>query len=269
MIPLALLGAGETILAVHGGPGTDHRLFRPELDRLGAVARIVYFDLPGHGRSPEPRDFALETMAQSLEEVRLAAGAEHVTLLGSSYGGFVSLAYALAYPERVARLILVDTAASGSFREQSIAIARGRADPPMLAAFERLWSDELRGDADFREQWGVLFPLYFARATRPQIDAFASRTSYRLATRRAILPTFAGYDLRPRLAELRMPALVIVGEHDWITPPPQARELAAALPNAQLEVFENSGHYPFLEEPERFMALVEAFLVATAKRVTR
>jgi len=267
MIPLVVIGSGEdTILTVHGGPGTDHRLFRPELDRLGAYARLVYFDLPGHGRSTEPPpDFALETMAESLEEVRSAIGAERVTLLGSSYGGFVSLAYALAHPDRVARLILVDTAASNAFREQSLAIAHRRADPQMLAAFERLWNDALASDADFRENWSVLFPLYFARASREQIEEFAGRTSYTLATRRAILPTFGGYDLRSRLDELQMPALVIVGAHDWITPPPLAQDLASALPSAQLVVFEDSGHYPFLEEPERFVATVEAFLAETAE----
>src|SRR5579872_3670605 len=98
MIPIDVVGSGEhTILTVHGGPGTDHLLFRPELDRLGAFARVVYFDLPGHGRSNAPKDFQLETIAESLEEVRTAAHAERVTLLGSSYGGFVSLAYALAH----------------------------------------------------------------------------------------------------------------------------------------------------------------------------
>ena len=268
MIPIDVVGdarSDETIVAVHGGPGTDHRLFRPELDRLGSFARLVYFDLPGHGRSPAPRDFSLDAVAESLEEVRELAGAQRVTLLGSSYGGFVALAYALAHPARVARLVLVDTAASSGFREQSIAIARERANPAMLAAFERLWSDELADDDGFRRDWGTLFPLYFARATHEEVAAFASRTSYTLATRRAILPTMQRFDLRPRLGELRMPALVIVGAHDWITPPPQARELTAGLPDARLVVFEESGHYPFLEEPARFAAEVEAFFSATAK----
>jgi proline iminopeptidase len=264
MIAIEVAGSGrETILAVHGGPGTDHRLFRPELDRLGEFARVVYFDLPGHGRSPAPDDFSLETIAESLEEARLAAGAERVTVLGSSYGGFLSLLYALAYPQRVARLILVDTSSSGSFRARSIAIAHERASEAMLAAFERLWSDALADDDDFRASWRTLFPLYFARTAPAEIDAYAARTSYNLATRRAILPTLVEYDVRSRLASLRMPALVIVGARDWITPPEEARELAAALPNARLVVFESSGHYPFLEEEERFARVVEAFLHET------
>ena len=264
MIAIDVVGSGkETILAVHGGPGTDHRLFRPELDRLAAFARVVYFDLPGHGRSALPHDFRLETVAESLEEARLAAGAPRVNVLGSSYGGFVALAYALAHPERVARLILVDTSASSSFRARSVAIARERANEAMLASFERLWSDALVDDDDFRENWRILFPLYFAQSASEQVDAYAGRTSYNLATRRAILPTFADYDLRPRLGSLRMPALVIVGARDWITPPDEARELVDALPDARLAVFESSGHYPFLEEGERFAHVVETFLQQT------
>jgi proline iminopeptidase len=130
----------------------------------------------------------------------------------------------------------------------------------MLGAFERLWSDALESDDDFRDNWRTLFPLYFARATSAQVDAFASRTTYNLKTRRAILPTFDDYDLRPQLRGLRMPALVIAGAHDWITPPEEARELAERLPKAQLEIFANSGHYPFLEEGERFTSVVKAFL---------
>lgn len=264
MMEIDAVGNGEeAILAVHGGPGTDHRLFRPELDRLGTFGRLIYFDLPGHGRSGAPRDFRLETVAESLEEARVAAGAERVNVLGSSYGGFLTLAYALAHPDRVARLILVDTSASSSFRARSIAIARERANKTMLQAFERLWSDALIDDDDFQENWRILFPLYFARATPAQIDAYAGRTSYNLATRRAILPTLADYDLRPRLASLSMPAMVIVGAHDWITPPDEARELAGALPNSRLVIFEASGHYPFLEEGERFAGVVEAFLQET------
>lgn len=260
MIPLDIIGSGPTILAVHGGLGTDHGLFRPELDRLGAFARLVYFDLPGHGRSPVPRDFRLETVAESLEEVRAAANAEHVSVLGSSYGGFVSMAYALAHPERVERLILVDTSASNAFRERSRAVARARATKPMLEAFERLWGDALTSDDDFRENWLTLFPLYFAKASASRIASYAARTSYNLATRRAIIPTFAAYDLRARLHELRMPVLVIVGAKDWTTPPEEANELADGLPNAQLVVFPESGHYPFLEETERFASVVRDFL---------
>lgn len=262
MIDIA--GSGrETILAVHGGPGTDHRLFRPELDRLGAFARVVYFDLPGHGKRPAPRDFGLESVAESLEEIRAAVKAERVNVLGSSYGGFVALQYALLHPDRVARLILVDTAASNSFRARSVEIAKRRGGAAMLAAFERLWSDRLEDDRDFATSWRTLFPLYFARATPERVEHYAGRTSYNLATRRAILPTFAEYDLRSRLHELAMPALVIVGAHDWITPPDEARELAAALSASRLVVFEDSGHYPFLEEGERFTSVVEAFLQET------
>ena len=261
MIPIEIVGSGvETILAVHGGPGTDHRLFRPELDRLGAFARVVYFDLPGHGKSPQPLDFRLETVAESLEEVRAAARAERVSLLGSSYGGFVALAYALAHPDRARSLILVDTSASSNFRERSIANAQKRAGREMLEAFERLWNDALTSDDEFRANWRTLFPLYFAHATPERIDAYASRTSYNLETRRKILPTLVGYNLRNRLSELSMPALVVAGAHDWITPPEEARELAAGLANAQLLIFEASGHYPFLEEPERFAAVVETFI---------
>ncbi|MBV8152034.1 MAG: alpha/beta hydrolase, partial [Candidatus Eremiobacteraeota bacterium] len=209
---LDIIGRGrEMILALHGAPGTDHRLFRPELDRLGNFARLVYVDLPGHGRTPPPTDWSMATMAEIVEDVRRYARVERLSVLGSSYGGFIALHAALAQPKTISRLLLVDTAGSDAFRAASIDRAEELATPEQRVAFDRLWSDALVDDDDFRRTWRVLFPLYFSRATEAQIDAFAARTSYRLATRRAILPTMSGWDLTARLRALTMPALVIVG----------------------------------------------------------
>ena len=258
---LDVTGEGpDTILALHGAPGTSHGLFRPELDRLAAFARVAYVDLPGHGRTPPPNDWSMASVAEVVEDARRQLGVERLTVLGSSYGGFIALHAALARPDTVERLILVDTAASDAFRAASIDRANERATPEQKIAFERLWSDALVDDDDFCRTWRVLFPIYFSRATPAQIDEFAARTSYTLATRRAILPTMAGWDLTPRLRSLTIPTLVVVGEDDWITPPPLARALATALPNAGVVEFERCGHYPFLEDPERFAQTVERFL---------
>ena len=260
-------GDGPALVAVHGGPGTDHRLFRPFLDPLADDLRLVYFDLPGHGQSHLLDDYGLASMAGAIDDVRSALGTDAVALLGSSYGGFLALTYALAHPDAVSALVLVDTAASHGFREESLAVAARRGTPAMLASLDRLWDGSLTSDAEFQRAWRDIFPLYFHRLADAEIDALARRCGYTLETRRRILPTLRDYDLRERLGEIDVPALVIVGRHDWITSVRQAEELAAGLKRSELVVFAESGHYPFIEEPERFLAVVRDWLARHVRGV--
>ena len=253
---------GPYLLAVHGGPGMDHVSVRPWLDFVAERVRLVYLDLPGHGQSPPPADYSLEAMADALDALRAHLGVERVLVLGASYGGFVGLVYALRHPQRVAGLLLVDTAPSYGFRGESVDVARRRGTPEMLAALDRLWNDMLGSDADFRRDWTTILPLYFHSAPLDEIRRLADATTYRLATRKAVLPTFREYDVRERLGEISAPALVVVGRHDWITSVGQAEALASGLPNARLVVFEQSGHMPFVDEPEEFRRVVSDWLEA-------
>lgn len=259
-IAFADLGRGPALLAVHGGPGTDHRLFRPYLDPLADELRLVFFDLPGHGESGPLEDERLSSMAESIDDVRMALEVETVALLGSSYGGFLALTYALAHPGDVSALVLVGTAASHGFREASIKVAEQRATPRMLASLHRLWDGSLVNDAAFERAWRDIFPLYFHRLPLAKVDALAQRCSYRLDIRRRILPTLQQYDLRERLSEIEAPVLVITGRHDWITSVSQAEELVAGLRQGDLVIVEKSGHYPFLEEQGQFLTVVREWL---------
>lgn len=256
---------GPYLLAVHGGPGMDHAYFRPWLDFLAESARLVYLDLPGHGQSEPPADYSLEAMADALDALRSELAAERVLLLGSSYGGFVSLVYALRHAQHVAGLLLVDTAASYGFRAESLEVARQRGTPEMLHALDRLWNDALGSDAEFERDWTTILPLYFHAAPADQVQRIAAATTYRLATRKAVLPTFRNYDVRDRLGDISAPALVIVGQHDWITSVGQAQALASGLPKARLVVFEQSGHAPFVDEPETFQRVVRDWVIPYAQ----
>ncbi len=201
------LGRGRGLVAVHGGPGTDHRLFRPYLDPLAEDLRLVFLDLPGHGESGSMEDGSLSSMAASIEDVRTALETQAIALLGSSYGGFLSLTYALAHPGAVSALVLVGTSASHGFREESLKVAEQRATPEMLASLHRLWDGSLESDAAFERAWRDILPLYFHRLSPANVDALARRCSYTLETRRRILPTLQQYDLRDRLYEIDAPVL--------------------------------------------------------------
>lgn len=127
----------------------------------------------------------------------------------------------------------------------------------MLAALELLWSGSVTSDESFHTSWRQIFPLYFHTLPQEKVHQLADRLTYSIDTRKAILPTLRGYDIRARLGEIRAPALVAVGEHDWITPMRQAEELTDRLRQSQLVVFNESGHYPFIEEQSKFNDIVK------------
>ena len=256
-------GSGPACLVLHGGPGMSCGLW-PALRGLSGSARLVLYDHRGHGRSAgavhrtTPLESLADDAARLIRELRLG----RVGVLGHSNGGFIGLHLALRHPRLVAKLVLVDTAASAEFRAISRENARRRATPAILRALQSLWDRPIPDAATFRRLWRTVQPLYFHRSTPGRVDLVTETLRFDVEARRRILRAFDRYDLRPKLSRMGAPTLVIVGRHDWITPPPFAEELALAIPDARLEVFERSGHYPFVEEPRRFTRLVGEFLAA-------
>jgi proline iminopeptidase len=236
----------------------------PALRGLSASARLVLYDHRGHGRSAgavhptTPLEGLADDAAGLIRELRLG----RVSILGHSNGGFIGLHLALRHPRLVARLVLVDTAASAEFRPVSRENARRRATPAILRALRSLWDGPIPDAAAFRRRWRTVQPLYFHRPTPERIGLVTDSLRFDVEARRRILGAFDRYDLRPELSRIGAPTMVVVGRHDWITPPPFAEELALAIGDARLEVFERSGHYPFVEEPGRFARLVGEFFAA-------
>jgi proline iminopeptidase len=229
------------------------------------VARLVLYDHRGHGRSAGtvPRATPLEVLADDAARLIRELHLGPVGILGHSNGGFIALHLALRHPRLVARLVLIDTAASADFRGPSRENARRRATPAILRALRSLWDRPIPDAATFRRLWRTVQPLYFHRPTSALVELVTAPLRFNVEARHRILRAFDRYDLRPKLSRIDVPTLVIVGRHDWITPPPFGEELAQRIPNARLELFARSGHYPFVEEPRRFARLVGEFLASS------
>jgi proline iminopeptidase len=252
-------GEGDPIFVLHGGPGLEADYFLPFLDELEAQARLIYIDQPGHGlseRTPFNLKYTMQGAVDAVEGLREAMGLETITLLGHSYGGFISQLYAAQYPERVARLILVDTAPSWDWTFEAIAnIARyGTADQRNLP----------RGLSE-DERLRIMFPLYFSPQDQALADVFLDRVILSPGPWIDLPKTaaFRFFDMSEELANITAPALILVGEDDLITTPNQARKLADLLPNARMHVFSNTGHNPFVEETADFNRIIGEFLAET------
>lgn len=260
-------GSGVPILVMHGGLGLDHTYFRPWLDQLGECAELIYYDHRGNGRSARTASLAAvdhAMFAADAEQLRAHLGLDRYILLGHSYGGFLAQEYALRYggeDSALAGLILCSTAPALDYAPVTMANALARGKPDELAALGEAFGRPMESDDDLRAVWMRLLPLYFKQYDEQIGRAVDQATIYSAAAwnhaNANCLPTF---NTVARLAEITVPTLVLGGADDWITPPEQGQRLQAALANAELAVFQQSGHFPFIEEPDKFITTVCGWL---------
>lgn len=248
----------------HGAPGLATRAEpRTAFGPFSDVLRVVVFDARGSGASGLTPPFTHEQWAADVDALREWVGAERIVMAGGSYGGFIAMEYAIAHPGRVQALVLRDTAAHGGFQEaarrNALASARVEIDEEL---YDRSFSGRLRDDADFEASWRMIAPLYDHDLTPEKLEARLRSAVYHHEAHNAAFSTnIPNYDIRDRLHTITAPTLVTVGRDDWIVPVPASEEIARLIPNAKLVVFEESGHSPQLEEPEKFQRVVREFLV--------
>jgi len=257
--------AKPVLLALHGGPGSDHSMFKGVLDPLCDVAQIVMYDHRGNGRSDDG-DPALWTVDRWTDDVRAfcdALGIERPVVLGWSFGGMIAQSYAARYPEGLAGLVLLSTATR---------IAWEQFGP----AFERLGGERAREAARYlleptpenREEFMRLcMPLYTYRRDPEYLVYSETRAvAHREVTRHFFDDEAWRMDLGPGLANITCPTLIINGLHDPITPPECSDILEAGLVNAAVTRVTGalSSHDLPVDEPELFETSVRDFLIGCA-----
>jgi len=252
-----------TAFAIHGGPGGDHTSVRPVFAPLADQLQLVYFDHRGQGRSARgPREsYTLENNVEDMEALRQHLGLDTIIVMGVSYGGMVALTYAARYPRRVARLVLIVTAAHRGFITRAKEILAERGTPEQQQVAQRLWEGTFESEEQMREYFAVMGPLYSLRHDPSAAEIAARRAIY---SPDAINEGFGGflrnYDVTAQLGAITAPTLVIAGRHDWICPPELSEEIAQRIPGARLRIFEQSSHRVWADEPEAFLSTLRAFL---------
>lgn len=257
-------GQGKPIIAHHGGPGmSDHRNAKVAFAPLADRYQIISYDARGSGRSSTIPPYTHAQWVADLDAVRAHFGFDTFILTGGSYGGYIALEYVLTHPERVSHLILRDTAASHAYEAQAKATALARAHEFGIDAddLNRIFAGQVKDNDDFRRIFAQIAPLYDAAYDPEKTARWLESIIFHAETHNAAFANnVPQYDLTERLGEIRVPTLIIVGRHDWITPVAASEELAAGIPNAELVIFENSGHSPQQEEHDKFVAVVRDFL---------
>lgn len=259
-------GQGHPLVVHHGGPGLDQTVIAPHLQPLARDFHLVCFDHRGTGRSatPQGRDpYSVNKFVEDVESLANALTLPNFALLGHSFGGIVALHFALAHPDLLTHLILVSTPTSHHYIQDIEASLPGLLAPEALSELSSL---QHGGASDYvmRRSLELLAPIYFhdpALVSELGLDLvrFGPETQ-------AVWESLEEFDLRPRLPEIKVPALVVAGAGDHGVTSDRARETAEALPDGHLLIIENCGHYPFIEQPEAFIAGVQEFLGAKKKK---
>jgi proline iminopeptidase len=254
-----------TLIAHHGAPGLASRAEpRTTFGPFADAYRVVVFDARGSGNSEGNGPFTHEQWAADVDALRAWAGAERIVMAGGSYGGFIAMEYAIRYPDRVAALVLRDTAPDNSNLETALHNALSSARVAIdRVKLDRIMSGTVRDDADLRDCWTEILPLYDHDLNWDKVRERIETTPYRYATHNfAFAVNQPAYDIKSKLPGISCPTLVTVGRHDWITPVASSETIASLIPGARLVVFEKSGHSPQIEEKELFQSTVRHFLAA-------
>jgi len=254
-------GQGHPVLVMHGGLGLDHTYFRPWLDNIGAQAQLVYYDHRGNGRSTRYASFEginYQTWASDADALRAYLGYEKIILFGHSFGGFIAQEYALRHGDHLDGLILCCTAPAIDYADIIIANAKKRGTPDQFRAVINGLSSPIVDDARWRQFWIDILPLYFTEYDPKVGAAMDQRTHYCAgAFSHHFFKCAPAFNTLSQLASILVPTLVIAGRNDWVMPTAQGAErLHAGLPNSELVIFDNSGHFPFIEENDEFVAIL-------------
>lgn len=282
MIYYKIIGHGEPLLVVHGGPGASHDYFLPYLLPLARHNRVVFIDERGSGRSQQlenPAAYTVENMVEDVEAVRQSLGLGKMSLLGHSYGGVLAQAYALKYQQNLSHLILGSTFCSTSAINAVFVRMKQNMTPELRQRINYLEAEGLFGHGKDYEKnrytndymiaaWGEgYFPYLYQNHPDPNYDPVDSgKTSWALYREMwgshgefVIDGNLKSVEYTDRLPAIKVPTLILVGDHDE-SDPSMSKVMNEKIAGSKLVVLPKSGHMTFVDQNGMFIDAIDDFL---------
>jgi pimeloyl-ACP methyl ester carboxylesterase len=270
------IGDGPALFLVSPGWGVGSSYLQRGFISLAESFKLIFIDTRGTDPSSRPVDpskMGSVDMADDLEALRVQLGLPKISVLGHSNSGAIALSYAERFPDRVDKLILIDSQVLGlSAASDTQRILQERASDPRFEAAVKVVTPFFSGEANPAANDEALgsfiaqvLPLYLYRPE--ETLAFARQHLLGRVSSYAFTAQFAAdaadrTDLTRSLDRIKAKALIVVGRHDFICPLALSEHLHMGIPQSQLAIFEESGHFPWLEEPEKFWAVLNGFLLS-------
>lgn len=252
-------GEGYPVVFLHG-LGADHHQWNLNMPALEGRFRVLALDFPGHGKSDRVADYdyGIPRFTRALIEFLDDRGVERAVLIGNSMGGQIALNTALHHPDRVERLILVDTAGAGDLGDWRRTLCRFGLDNDLSRVVNPVTTRLLDGFVVRRNQGSEITK---EMRTKMSWDAADDKRRHELnQTLTTCLESIFAHDLSRRLGEIEQKTLVVWGSSDLLVPVRHAFRLRVRMPDARLIVYPGVGHVPSLEVPDRFNKAMVRFL---------
>jgi len=239
------------LLVLPGGPGLSYQRYKPSCDKLSGVARLVYIDPPGCGKSSTyPKDsMDMEQYVRAILTIKAFLSLDKVGVIGFSYGSMVAMKLMSEYPDMVSSCILIGGAPSYHFLDKAKQNLDEVGSPEQKAVSERLWSGSFETQEQAQEYFRVMGPLYTLTASSEvpaaagEADAGAASGSAAVPGDASVSPSvnidalnvafasdFWHFDLLSRMSDVTCPVLALTGEKDWVNDPSYLIVLRGALP---------------------------------------
>lgn len=262
-----VLGDGPPVICLPGG--MQDSVYLGDLGGLSAHRQLIRLDLRGTGRSATPQDpasYRCDRLVDDVEALREHLDLDRMDLLAHSGGANLAARYVTRHPERVGKLALITPSVMAVgitiTGEARLEIARLRQDEPWFAAafaaLEAIVAGRATGDS-----WQAIAPFSYGRwdeAAQAHQAAEAGQRNMEAMSAFAAEGAFDPAATRTALARFERPVLLLAGEVDLAAPPPVMAEFTGLFPNAELVVQPGAGHFPWLDDTERFVATAGAFL---------
>lgn len=260
-------GSGPVVVLVHGITSTS-ATWEHVMPQLAERYTVIAPDLLGHGKSAKPRgDYSLGAYASGIRDVLVLLGHERATFVGHSLGGGVAMQLAYQFPERCERLVLVD---SGGLGREVSGLLRAATLPGAELVLPLLASSGLlnvgRGVGDLLSRLGLRLNTDLEQMARGHASLAdpEARAAFLHTLRAIVEPGGQRVDARDRLyLAQHVPFMLIWGERDPIIPVTHGYAARRLVPGSRLEVFPAAGHFPHVDDPQRFIRVLVDFIERT------
>jgi proline iminopeptidase len=266
---IKIVGSGIPLLILHGGPGLSHDYMESQLiELLAEDYMLIFFDQRASGRSFGMEDTARITMAQfveDIESIRKHFNINKVNILGHSFGGLITMYYALKYPNSTDKIILVDSSPASwePFFPMINAAVSERSTEADKQELAKIRSFRPNIEPSAMERYFKIYFRPFFRNSQLSEDLSLGVTeqwvSNYFVTYPLIMKSLGEHNILNILSSINTPTLVIHGE-DSVIPVESAREIANHIPNCMLTIIKGVGHFPHIEAPEEFANAVKEFV---------
>lgn len=266
-IYVKVMGQGEPLLIVHGGPGLSHDYFLPHLKPLAENHQLIFYDQRGTGRSSVDLDSAsmtLDLFVEDIEAIRKHFKLDKLNIVGHSWGGFISSLYAIKYPKKVRSLVLIASSPMNShLRDVMIVKQKSAVTQEDLKSMRTITKSKEFAAGDpvtiKRLFWAIYKPSFFAQKLVYKLP-FYFNENYPKSQQLLIYMnhSMVKYDYYNQLNVVKAPALIVQGENDP-TPIETAQEFNRQLKNSEIFIIPQCGHFPFVEKPEVLFKKMESF----------